>query len=151
MKTCSKCSLGEDRVTFPQTGRVCHPCKAQARRERNALNPGPSRASAKRWREANPDKYRDAWLFKMYGLTLARYNQILNEQGGVCAGCGGPPTGKGVVRNIYYVDHDHTTGVVRGLLCHGCNLVLGYAKDRPEVLEKLADYLREPAVLKVVK
>lgn len=153
MKTCSKCGLGEDRVPFPRRGgRVCNPCLADAKRERYAQSPrirAQVRAASKAYRETNPDKFRDSWLMSKYGITLVRYNQILNEQGGVCAGCGGPPTGRS--DEFYYVDHDHATGRVRGLLCHGCNSVLGYAKDRPEVLENLAEYLRKPVELRLVK
>lgn len=39
------------------------------------------------------------------------------------------------------VDHDHTTGIVRGLLCNNCNLMVGYAQDDPEILRKAIAYL----------
>ena len=43
---------------------------------------------------------------------------------------------------ISVVDHCHTTGVVRGALCRGCNLALGFAKDSVDTLSGLIDYLK---------
>lgn len=99
------------------------------------------KAAAKVYREANPEKYRNAFLKRTYGISLEFYKGMLVAQGGACAICGGPPTGHGAKRGIYYVDHDHVTGKIRGLLCHGCNLVLGYAKDRVDVLTRSVEYL----------
>lgn len=50
-----------------------------------------------------------------------------------CEVCGGN-------RRICY-DHDHTTGKFRGWICHYCNVILGMAKDNPEVLKLLIEYL----------
>lgn len=62
------------------------------------------------------------------------------HQGGVCAICGRPP--KNTPLNV---DHDHKTGLVRGLLCWHCNSrVIGAARDEPSVLRKAAKYLDHP-------
>lgn len=53
------------------------------------------------------------------GVTIAQYETMLARQGGGCAICGNPPK----TRRLD-VDHDHTTGTVRGLLCHRCNRAL---------------------------
>jgi hypothetical protein len=75
-----------------------------------------------------------------YGITPEIYDSLLEEQGGVCAtsGCGGEGN------PWLHVDHDHHTGLVRGLLCHSCNMALGNARDSIEVLEGLIAYLRRP-------
>ena len=52
-------------------------------------------------------------------VTDDEYEGMLAEQGGVCAICGNPPKVKRL-----HVDHDHATGVIRGLLCHRCNRAL---------------------------
>ena len=74
----------------------------------------------------------------IYGLRPADYRRMVDEQGGRCAICGGAPNGNG---NRLAVDHDHASGAVRGLLCHGCNAGMGQLKDDPELLRAAADYL----------
>ena len=71
-----------------------------------------------------------------YGLTPESYQRLVNGQHGLCAICGADPAGKRLC-----VDHDHSTGAVRGLLCKHCNYVLGHAKDSPANLRAAADYL----------
>jgi len=73
----------------------------------------------------------------LYGITPEEYNTILKAQGGVCAICGRADDNGGALS----VDHDHETGKTRGLLCKGCNLLLGKAHDDPELLRKAAAYL----------
>jgi hypothetical protein len=70
-------------------------------------------------------------LAKHYGITLEDYDRILIEQKGKCRMCGNPETRKwpsGRVQRLS-VDHDHVSGVIRGLLCHICNLKLGIIED----------------------
>lgn len=74
------------------------------------------------------------WRLKTkYGLTRESYEAMLADQGGRCAVC------KEAL--MMHVDHCHSTGKVRGLLCIGCNRGLGYFKDRPELLKRAAAYL----------
>ena len=72
-----------------------------------------------------------------FGMTLDDYLRILKNQGGVCAICGGSQSGRRLA-----VDHDHSTGKVRGVLCSKCNTVLGQARDSTEILEKAICYLK---------
>lgn len=74
-----------------------------------------------------------------FNLSTPEYEELLQEQHGVCAVCSTPPDG---VRQRYLcVDHDHYSGRVRGLLCHSCNLILGHADDDPARLRAAAAYL----------
>jgi hypothetical protein len=70
----------------------------------------------------------------LYGLTVEDYDRLLAEQGGVCAICRQPETRRKRRSSTEVVplavDHDHDTGVVRGLLCHTCNVRLGHVDDR---------------------
>lgn len=79
-----------------------------------------------------------------HGITLDEYNRILTTQNGVCKVCLQPDIDKALA-----VDHDHMCcpgkrscgKCIRGLLCMFCNTAMGYAKDSPERLRKLASYL----------
>jgi hypothetical protein len=73
-----------------------------------------------------------------YGLTIEEYEQRLNQQGGVCAICKKAEP----ARRRYAVDHDHRTGVVRGLLCTRCNNALGCFHDDPLLMDRAAQYIR---------
>ena len=87
-----------------------------------------------------PERGREQSLRLRYGITPADYDARLAAQGGCCAACKRPDSGW-VGR--FHIDHDHTTGQIRGLLCVGCNRAIGFAYDDPTVLRRLADYLEE--------
>jgi len=69
---------------------------------------------------------------------------MIDEQGGLCAICGKPASGKGHCSRLH-VDHDHKTGAVRGMLCHRCNAGLGQFGDDSLVLEAALAYLKKHA------
>ena len=81
-------------------------------------------------KKQDPEKkyrvYRDARL-KKFGITESEYEEMLSSQGGKCAICGGGPDTRW---KMLAVDHDHTTGKVRGLLCMVCNTTLGRVESR---------------------
>jgi hypothetical protein len=89
--------------------------------------------------EGTRSKERANNLKRMFGMSLEAYDEKLKAQRGVCAICGGLcKSGKRLA-----VDHDHTTGKIRDLLCGNCNGGLGKFLDNPELLLKAADYLKE--------
>jgi hypothetical protein len=74
-----------------------------------------------------------------YGITLIEYEAMVEKQNGVCAICKKPPTaGRG--RRLM-VDHDHQTGRIRGLLCHGCNNGLGDFCESADILRAAIEYV----------
>jgi len=73
-----------------------------------------------------------------YGITIAEYDAMLAAQGGTCAVCGTAECASG---RRFAVDHDHTTGRVRGLVCLFCNRALGLIRDDPALARSLARYL----------
>ena len=88
----------------------------------------------------DPLKSKNANLKRYYGITFNDYLEILEAQNGRCAICGtDTPNGKGV----FHVDHCHSFGQVRGLLCHSCNVGLGHFKDQESLLLKAALYLHK--------
>jgi hypothetical protein len=96
--------------------------------------------------KANSDHMRSRRFKKEYGIDFAEYQRMLLEQKGVCAICDRPETKieNGSIRMLS-VDHNHTTGAVRGLLCGNCNMAIGYACDDVTVLQKAIGYLRKHA------
>lgn len=93
-----------------------------------------------RYRKSTPDEIlrrKERHIKRTYGLTLADFETMLANQGGGCAICASADHGG----KSWHVDHDHETGAVRGILCHGCNHALGGARDNPDVLIAAAKYL----------
>lgn len=85
------------------------------------------------------EKKRDAYLRKMYGISLEEYRAIFRYQNGRCSICKKPPQ-----KQALHVDHDHVTKKVRGLLCFNCNRrVLGRQRN-PEIMRAAARYLEDP-------
>lgn len=82
--------------------------------------------------------------FRNHNITEAEYKVLLNEQDNVCAICKRPETSLDSRRNKrkdLAIDHDHTTNIVRGLLCVKCNIGIGYLDDNPDFLRAAASYL----------
>lgn len=82
------------------------------------------------YREGNKGRY----LKHQYGLTLADYAAMLEKQRGLCAICG--KQNKKLV-----VDHNHSTGKVRALLCRSCNTGIGCLKESPDIFNRALKYL----------
>lgn len=98
-----------------------------------------------RWHAANKTRRRPlsraAYVKRTYGLTIEQHAALFDAQGRVCAVCGdGAPGGS---KKQWHVDHNHDTGVVRGLLCFSCNVGLGSFKDSTVRLSQAAAYLRK--------
>jgi hypothetical protein len=112
-------------------------------REKYINDPEYYKQRAKAYAAANPERVSFSAIKRLYGMSQEEYGSLLESQGGACAICCGPPTGRGKKSGRYYVDHDHDTGVVRGLLCHGCNIGIGHLKDSSELLMKASKYLKK--------
>lgn len=136
-RKCIPCGLVKPIDEFPldrgrKSGRhpYCKPCKAEFMRKAQA-----------RWKASHPEKVKRnnkaQNLRKKYGLSLEVYEELLDAQGGVCLICGAAPDPLSLA-----VDHCHDSTEIRGLLCNPCNLGVGHFRDRPELLEAAAAYLR---------
>ncbi len=87
------------------------------------------------------DMFLEAQLKYSYGLTREQWQALYDKQRGKCALCSGNGHTGGREAKLY-VDHDHVTKKVRGLLCHRCNLGLGALGDNEEGLLKALAYIR---------
>ena len=70
------------------------------------------------------DMGRKSYLKRTYGISLDDYNRMLEDQLYSCAICGNSKAGVRGKYNTFCVDHDHSTGKVRGLLCYSCNVIV---------------------------
>ncbi|MET7963845.1 endonuclease VII domain-containing protein [Micromonospora zamorensis] len=100
-------------------GRYCKPCHNEKGKESMLRLHGGSR---------------EYHLRRRYGVGEKEFQELLAEQGGVCAICGGA--------DPQHLDHDHRTGWVRGILCFNCNGGLGQFRDSPMRLARAITYLR---------
>lgn len=87
---------------------------------------------------------RAARLRREYAMDEGDYSALLAAQAGRCAICGGVESAKrGGSSKRLAVDHDHQSGVVRGLLCQSCNTALGLMGDDPSRLLLAVEYLKK--------
>ena len=87
---------------------------------------------------------RNRLRLKKYGVSPVRYQELLQAQNGRCAIC------EGLSKNMdsqLAVDHDHDSGLVRGLLCRDCNAGLGIFRDSADRLIRAAQYIQRRAPL----
>jgi hypothetical protein len=93
------------------------------------------------------EQSKDTRLKKAFGITLNDYKEMFHNQNGLCKICNKPETAKqsntgGEAVRMLSVDHCHTTGKVRSLLCTNCNILLGQSKDSILILQSAIEYLK---------
>jgi hypothetical protein len=131
MHTCAQCCLEKSIEDFVINAAGnpgwCSTCTTDKQRE-----------YMREYRNKNPHlavKKREGRLLKQYNLTPEEFTFMVLEQGGVCAVCE-------LVPSALFVDHNHQTGEVRGLLCQKCNSGIGFLGDSLKSLEKAVNYLK---------
>lgn len=125
----------------------CRGCQAEAQKAFRALRMADPEyraacvAQTVAWNAANPEvaerTKRRSHLKRLYGMTLERYEELHESQGGLCAICDKPEKGG----RWLSVDHNHETGQVRQLLCSQCNLGIGAVGESPEWFDRAKAYL----------
>jgi hypothetical protein len=148
-KTCSVCSEIKDASNFQLKGKQCKSCRAAYRKthelkysELTEEQKKKRRAATESWRLRNPEiafeRARNKEYRKKYGITLEDYNTMLAKQNNVCAICQQScATGMNLA-----VDHDHTTGKVRALLCKNCNTAIGLLGEDTDRMAKAIEYIQ---------
>ena len=147
IKKCTRCDIEKPFDAFHRDSKVrdgycswCKACKNIARCDWAVRNPDKQAAIRRNQRVRNPDKialHDRKMNLKRYGLTLEEYDTLLGKQGNVCAICEKVCSSN---KNLA-VDHDHSLGLVRGLLCMKCNRSLGGFNDDPRLLLRALAYL----------
>ena len=97
-------------------------------------------------RDEQPEVLWDYYIRSKYGINATQYHAMYARQGGACKVCQRyiKPALSGASRaDTAAIDHCHTTGKVRGLLCTQCNTGLGLFKDNPVNLARAIGYLQE--------
>lgn len=153
------CRNGHDGLRYIKSGICVHCARASTRRQNSPADKERNKAAKKRYL-SKPEKlaatkaYQASWrrsengkrgarashLKAKRGLTTEQFDAMVSAQENSCAICGKP--GEVEHHGLLSIDHDHSTGVVRGLLCDSCNVGLGRFGDDLDRLEKAAAYLR---------
>jgi hypothetical protein len=141
MKICTKCKIEKPFELFhkhPTTKlgvtSACKECMYKTLKDFRKTSEGKEKAKEYR---------RKSLLKSRYGITAEEYDALLEKQNGKCAICGSSNGGGRGLNSRLAVDHNHSTGEVRGLLCSMCNQGIGMFKDNPEILEIASSYLKE--------
>jgi hypothetical protein len=161
MKTCGRC---KEEKSFDQFGKkgnghqsYCIPCRRIKQKEWVAAKPERSekvRMRAADWAKNNPEKVKiNSNKYRMknkdkikersahqhrqrtYGINEEDYENMLNVQNGACAICKNS--------SKLWVDHNHSTGGVRGLLCPSCNTLVGYIETHGNLIDKAHKYIKD--------
>lgn len=123
-----------------------HECKSCISIYHRQRRNGPKRdeilQKKKEYAQNNPEVKRNSWYKHKYGITLEDYNSMLKLQKGGCAICKSEVPLSTQHKHLY-VDHNHTTGKVRGILCHPCNRTIGSALEDLGRLKGCIDYLEK--------
>lgn len=156
MKFCPDCKETKPLMDFSLAtkswdgrGTYCRPCRQVRAAKR-------SKEYRREWYQQNKDRIREQYnpktqrarkLKSLYRISEVDYSQMNEKQNGACAICKNPPKpgkdnrGKWQDTAFLNVDHSHSTGKVRGLLCSRCNKLLGAVEDSVEILRNAVVYL----------
>lgn len=161
MRTCNKCGEEKAETEFSVYTNACgwkglrRACKA-CERKRYAEYDKARDKIARQEQARKRNNQRDVFGFTrykrgdlaVYGLTPRMYLARLDKQKGLCACCG-----DGISQETAQIDHCHSTGRTRDLLCQGCNRGLGLFRDDPNRLRKAIEYLKRHSsvTLRVIK
>ena len=156
-KKCGRCQLtksvdefGKNCARYDGLQSQCRPCYREASRDGYHFRGGKERAAAyytevskNRDAESKAARQRVRWRRYRYGPHVP---SLLDAQQNLCAIC--ETDFSTLPQKHRHVDHCHKTGLVRGWLCHGCNLGIGNLKDDPKLLRKAAEYLQRFDIFK---
>jgi len=121
-KVCKKCGCCKPEREFKKMA-VCISCENSTRNK------------SKKKTQKNIQRSKETTLKSRYGISTFEYNEMLLQQEGRCKICGKTSD------KTLHIDHNHSTGKVRALLCNNCNILIGHAKEDPLILQQAMNYL----------
>ena len=117
----------------------CVTCARKRCKQHYHANVDALKESGREYRKNNPGSWRGAHLKRAYGMTLQQFNELFQRQGNRCAICySDSHGGRG-----WHVDHCHASEKIRGILCHPCNVAIGFTKDDVGRLKACISYLNK--------
>lgn len=139
-KKCSQCKIEKSIEDFrfkkkglPKRNAYCKPCGYKGRVKWAKKNKEKVAQIKKEYREKNRSKLKMMNIKSRYGLNPDQYSSLLEAQNNSCSIC--------KKKKKLFVDHCHSSGAVRGLLCHSCNSGIGFLGDTEESLKRAFKYL----------
>lgn len=146
MKQCTKCKefklatdFAKDKNKRSGLKSWCKNCVNSKRKEHYYANQNHNITRSRLYKQNNPEKVkasnRNTKLKRLYGITQEQYLELSNKQDNKCACCG--------KETKLVVDHCHTTGAIRELLCNNCNTALGLLNEDISVIQQLENYVRK--------
>jgi hypothetical protein len=152
VKTCPDCSQSKpiseyykrkralkypDSISGYQT--ICKPCFKKQRADYVVENKEKClEADHKRYQNSDKTNWRASNYRIKFGISLEDYNRMFDEQEGKCKIC---KRHQSILKSRLAVDHNHSTGKIRGLLCRPCNSALGLLKENIDTLSNCIEYL----------
>ena len=144
-KTCSRCKKAKQTSLFQKDSRAlaglsskCKECIKERRQKQKEYD----KAYWLKWSGKNiaklKERDRSYNLKRKFNMSTDDYQKMLEQQGGRCATCDKEKSSNG---KRLAVDHCHTTGKIRGLLCNECNTSLGLLKENTDILQELINYI----------
>jgi hypothetical protein len=135
IKVCIKCNLEKPKTEFYKDKRSKDGLKSRCG--------SCCKEATKNWRKRNTQHLKEfdkKANLKKYNISQDEWDNLFVRQNGKCAICyTASPGGK---HGTFHIDHDHTTGAVRGLLCSTCNTGIGMLQDSIDVLNSAVSYLK---------
>jgi len=135
MKKCTKCGVEKPLSEFHKNkstkDKYCSLCKPCNNKHAFTWN---KKEVEKRRVIVQKNNYK-----KRYGLSIQQKQELIDKQNSKCAIC----TNQLKDTHDVCVDHNHTTGQIRGILCRKCNLGIGHLQDSQEILKSALKYLKK--------
>ena len=153
MKTCTKCGATKALKEFPKDKlrkdghkSACKECYSIYDKKRYWNNPESERKRSADYKSSLTEEQRylsnrNTKLKRAYGISHDDYLLMLEQQNYKCACCGKDNKDAGIKGLV--VDHNHTTGAIRELLCTQCNTALGLLKEDEFIIDSLLEYVRK--------